>query len=264
MIYIITNRKPHTFNYLNKYVKIVTPTKNSWSKTKFNNKDTLMYYFQYEVNIKDLPPLPKHRKMIGSPNGVLACKDKKEMRKTFIKKDISTPKTWFNIEDAEVPFIARPKYHHMGKELYVARSEEEKQELIKNPKIDETWYFSELLNLKKEYRIVLFNYEVILAYKFPLYGSVEETVSKRLEYRGTEMAAKQIPTKIPKHYEELAIKAMKTIKLGFGGLDLLVDENDNIYIGEINNSPTMYPIIKDVLKEAIVKYIETEKKNEIR
>ena len=259
MIYIITNRKRHTFNYLKDYVKIVTPRNGKWSQTKFTNKDTIMFYFQYEVNISKVPKLPLHKNMIGHPRGVMACKNKKEMRRTFIGKGISTPKTWFNIQDAQVPFIARPHYHHMGKDLYVARTEEEKQELINNPKITDTWYFSELLNLKKEYRIVLFNYEVILAYELPLHDNVEDTVNKRLEYRGTSMAAKQIPTTIPKNYEELAIQAMKSIELGFGGLDLLVDENDNIYIGEINNSPTMYRIIKDALKKALVKYTEDKK-----
>lgn len=259
MIYIVTNRNPKTFNYLKPHIRLVTLKNGRWSKTKFKKQDTIMYYFQYEINVKKYPILPKHINSIGSRNGVNACKNKKEMRKLFIKKEIKTPKTWFNIEEAQVPFIARPQYHHMGKDLYVARTEEEKQLLINNPNIEDTWYFSELLNLKKEYRIVLFNYKVILAYEFPLYGPVEETVKKRLEYRGTDMAAKQIPIKIPKKYEDLAIEAMKSIRLGFGGLDLLVDKEDNIYIGEINNSPTMYKVIQDALKNAILEYIKEDK-----
>ena len=256
MIYIVTNRKQSTFNYLKPYATPIIQKENGWSKTKIKKSDTIMYYFQYEVNVSKIPKLPLHSKMIGHPKGVLACRNKKEMRRLFIEKGINVPKTWFKIEDAVIPFIARPRYHHMGKLLFVARTEEEKSIMMNDPAIGKDWYFSELLDLTHEFRIILFNYEVILAYEFPLYGSVEETVLKRLEYRGTNLAAKQIPTNIPRHYEDLAIKAMKTIELGFGGLDLLVDRKGNIYISEVNNSPTMYKVIRDALKKAIIKYSE--------
>lgn len=256
MFRIVTNRNRRSFDFLENIQVYNIENR----RTSFNKKDHILFYFESKYNKTPLSriQIPKGGKTIGSIEGVNICRNKSFLRKTLIQGGISSPKTWFDINKAEVPFIARPKYHHMGKDFYCIRSEREKQEFISKNIAKEGWYFSKIINIKNEWRVILFNFEVLFAYKFPVYDTPEDTVRIRLENRN--LNAEHEIVELSQEQKALAKRAMKLIDLGFGGLDLIEDFEGNYYIGEINNSPTLYPKLKEELKKAIDKYQEEVEK----
>jgi len=198
---------------------------------------------------------PKGGQRLNSDQSIKISKNKPLSRKMLADKKVSIPKTWFRIEDAVIPYIARPKYHAQGRDFIVIRTEEEHKKFLESKKYDTTWYFSELLNVKREIRVILLDEDIVYAFDFPLFETPELTVEKRHSIMGTKEDLGWIDNSniINEDDKKLCIDALKAIGLKYGTVDLLITETGT-YITEINYMPNLRAYIRPHFLEAIKRF----------
>ena len=168
-------------------------------------------------------------KTINSPQGIVNCLNKRRARE--ILKELS-PKTWFVFEDAQVPFVARPSTHTHGENFYVIRSKKDRLNKDLNG-----WYFTELLDIKEEYRVYVGGDKVLGAWK--------------KKFKKGELRANRAITGLewdflmpPKDVGEICVEGCKRLGIDLAGVDVAV--TDRPLILEVNGKPRISS--DDVLK----------------
>ena len=160
---------------------------------------------------------------INSVQGIVNCFNKRKAR--GILKELS-PETWFKVDKAKIPFIARPSLHTHGNDFWVVRSEADRVSLKK--KDLNGWYFTELLNIKEEYRVYVGGGKVLGAW--------------RKEFKGGELRANRAITGLkwkflmpPKDVGEIAVKGCERLGIELAGVDIAV--TDRPLVLEVNGTP---------------------------
>lgn len=250
MFYLVVFNNRKTFDFLKDIVTIIRCPDGKCPITHFKPEDWVLSMIPTSKKYK----LPPGGHKLNSNQAIELSKDKPLSRKRLIERGIKVPKTWFSIDAAEIPYIARPKYHKQGKEFYVIRTQEQHEE-FKNSNIhDTTWYYSELLDVTKEVRIIFLGNILVYAYEFPVFSTPEETVGRRNEVMGTsEDPGFHAYTELTDDEIELSRKALNYLGLEYGSADLLFTPN-GAYITEINYFPNPRSYIKPHLREAIIKF----------
>lgn len=256
MIYVVTDRK-RTKDYLrlSPIGKIVLHKKTGWPVTEFKDEDII-----FPFSIKKIP---SGGRRIISAEGMRNTDNKTLCRKILQENGIPVPRTWFNINEAVIPYIARPPFHTFGNKFYVVRNSQQHNK-VRNIKGD-NWYYSKIFPTKEEFRVIIFDEKLMCSYtKYYNGTSPEDTVNKRNDirrkaYRTGNIAAvggKEVV--LPDYMIDICIDATRATKTTFAGIDLLVDKDGNVAICEMNSAPTIPDewvaglLIKSV-KEYIIK-----------
>ncbi len=177
-------------------------------------------------------------KTINSPRAVTLAAHKKRSRE-FLQKYLPTPKTWFNLKDAQVPFIARPSTHSGGSDFHIVRDKKN----LSLPRRD--WYYSEIIDSKEEYRVYVGLGKVLGAYK--------------KQFKEGEIRANRAITgmswgeliQAPEKASNLAVRACEILGLDTGGVDILGEK-----VIEINSTPT---ISNSYTRDMYIKFIKSIK-----
>lgn len=200
---------------------------------------------------------PIHKdKIIGSVDAIRLAKHKVRAREFFQKNGISVPKTWFDYDEAVMPFIARPRFHSMNSSFYIIRNYKDKRifsrKLDYNPK---HWYFSEVIDVDKEYRVMILDGEVFLVYNRMLGEDLEDTLSVRdAARRDNALVRYEASAEVSQENIQLCVDAMNLLGLGYGAVDLIVDKNGKGYIVEVNTTPSLSgELVKEALRAAVIK-----------
>jgi len=170
--------------------------------------------------------------IVNSAKSIRRVADKLNFRKLLEEHELG-PRTWFNTEDTELPCIVRPQTHHQGRNLFVCRTYQELNSIIR--RLGGIFYSSEIINKVSEYRVfVVQNRVVCVAQKFPnnsndiawnvFQGGRFENVS----WDDWHLKAVRI-----------SLEAFELSKLDFGGVDVMVDEDNNVFVLEINSAPSL-------------------------
>jgi predicted ATP-grasp superfamily ATP-dependent carboligase len=195
-------------------------------------------------------------KIINKNRGIVNANDKGLSRRILQQNGIPVPMTWFNQQDAVMPFIARPQRHSLVRDFYIVRKESDKQRF----RATDGWYFSEVLDVKKEYRVIVGGQSVLASFVKPMGKSLEETIQRRkqefanrsrvdrYQQSGTGVPRKQEP--IPEEYAKICVDAASIIGLDFCGIDLMIT-NDGAYVCELNSAPTIWPFFATAIKAYI-------------
>lgn len=147
------------------------------------------------------------------------------------------PATWFN-EDYNTtpitfPLVVRPQLHSQGKQLWVVADATELEKAIQ--KAGEGWYASELINKVAEYRVCFVQGRVAwVANKIP--GNPDD-VAWNVAQGGkfTNVNWGDWPLKSIR----IAREAFMLSGLDFGGVDVMRDAENNVYVLEINSAPSL-------------------------
>lgn len=202
-----------------------------------------------------LGPIKYEKNMIGSFKSYISVGNKIKTRKRLIDLGYSVPKTWYEISQAEYPFIARPKRHSLRKEFYVIRDDAAKKDFLTNVfHTKSEWYYSKLIDVDKEFRILFLNGEDFLVYNKTLGNTVEETIKIRNE--GSIIEDEQ-EIELSNKILSTCLKAMKEINIGYGAIDLVLDKEGKEYILEINSKPNLRrKAVSDAFRNAVIKLAE--------
>jgi glutathione synthase/RimK-type ligase-like ATP-grasp enzyme len=186
--------------------------------------------------------LPGNPTVIQKAAAIHAVGDKLEFRRLLDQHELS-PKTYFTREEVRFPAIVRPRYHHQGRNLYVVNDAAELETAIAkalNHRVkwqhgNEGWYGSEIIQKMAEYRVgVVSGRAVWVARKTP--GNPQDIAWN--VYQGgrfDNVAWDAWPLKAVKD----SIAAFNLTELDFGGVDVMVDAEDESYILEINAAPSL-------------------------
>jgi glutathione synthase/RimK-type ligase-like ATP-grasp enzyme len=162
------------------------------------------------------------------------------------------PKTWFEEDDLETiqyPVIIRAERHAQGRHLYVANNVSDLRNIVVRNFNNQRVYASKLINKVAEYRVFVgCGRAVWVAQKTP--GNPQDVAWNVAQGgRFNNVRFNDWPLKVVK----TAIEAFNLTDLHFGGVDVIVDENNNAYVLEINSAPSQTSPYR---QECVAKFID--------
>lgn len=160
--------------------------------------------------------------------------NKPYMRKLFVQHGVPTIKTWDTLEEAVMPFVARPQHHLKCDNFYIIRTKNDLKKLAgKNTK---NWYYSEVIPVEKEYRVLVFCGHVFAATEKKVFATLEETIKFRKENRPGSEARRPSLEILTDDANEICVAAANAVSIDFGGVDLFIS-NGKYVVCEINSVP---------------------------
>jgi carbamoylphosphate synthase large subunit len=164
--------------------------------------------------------------------------DKKAFRQKLQDEDLC-PMTWFQRQEVKLPCIVRPKYHHQGRHLYVATTQAELDQAIGKASAyrlsNGEWYASEIVKKVAEYRVFVVQGRVVcVARKYPR----DENAIAWNVFQGGKFVNVNW-TDWPLKACKEAIKVVALCGLDFGGVDIMIDDQQETYTLEVNSAPSL-------------------------
>ena len=217
-------------------------------------EDELIFFFPQGRELREPPKLNGNVLNYNLKSVVLAS-NKIECRKVLATKGIPIPKTWFHVKDAKIPYIIRRQYHSMGMEMEIVQKMREhrfQEKVIKNK---HKKYFSELLDVDKEYRAIVLKDQIILVYDRDWQDDIYKTIIKRnrLRRQGANFKRREASDEISEQHKQICVDAMKAIGLEYGAVDFVIDKKGDMYVLELNTRPFMDG---KIVKDALIKSFE--------
>ena len=244
--YIYHDRKALTDYKLLSGAGRLVAYKNGWPEIQIQPHDIV-----FSMSIR---PVPAGGIRINTELAKMQATDKRLARALLTYYGVPVPKTWYCIEDAVLPYIARPRRHWLGKNFHVVRNQEQHDRVKSIMKQD--WYFTALYPVESECRVMVWRDEIMVAYRKEYEGTTpEETVQERnrLRYlsRGGRAGYEPGDTiEITDRQKQICIDATKILGLDFAGIDMMTNGDDSV-ICEVNSAPTIRPVFADLLKAKI-------------
>jgi len=230
----------------------------------------------------------KDIKIINHPNSILLNRNKPEALKILKNKDIPIAKFMSigQVIESDLPVIGRTNWHQGGKGFWICPT----MDLVSNAIDEGAKYFQKFIEIKDEYRLHVFNDEIIYSVKKIKRNNMAEAFiiqnkekiesiaaknNRTLEKNTVDYVLKQMAkehktadmivrsntrgwkfsrvTNITLSLKDAAIKAVKALELNFAAVDCCIDVKGNVYIIELNSGPGLKGSTLDT-------YIETFKK----
>lgn len=174
--------------------------------------------------------------IINQSKAIHEVNNKTKFRKKLDEAGLSS-KSWFSVADfqaaPEYPVIVRPRNHSQGKDLYVCRNIQEVESACEE--CGEGYYINKFIDKVAEYRVAIVQGRAVwVVRKTP---SNPEDVAWNVARGGRfdNVRWNDWPLKVVK----TAIAAFNLSSLDFGGVDLMVDADNNVYVLEINSAPSL-------------------------
>jgi glutathione synthase/RimK-type ligase-like ATP-grasp enzyme len=182
---------------------------------------------------------------IDSPNSIiynpakaiLLASNKKASREKFIEMGVKTPRLLTpTSSDLTYPIIARPSSHAKGKNFVILNNLTEFTNHY-NSYSSSGWYYSEFIDKVREFRIHCAHSKVLnyLEKPNPKNGSIAWNRARNggEAFENVKWADYNMNCALE------AIKAVKSLGLDMGGVDVLLDKSGNAWVLEVNTSPTL-------------------------
>ena len=250
-IYIITKSR-RDLNFLKDTCEIVK-FKKMENFEFFANDNELVFFFPDGKEIKNPPKIYAKNILNFNLEAIKTCSNKIECRRKLEMSNAPIPKTWYRIQNARVPYIIRREYHSMGMGLQIirkGRDHRQQERIIKNK---HRLYFSELIDVEKEYRAFVLDGQIFLIFDRDWQGDIESTLKQRESVRANmlDFNRREASNEISKEHRQLCIDATKAVDLDYGAVDFVIDKSGKLYVLEINTTPFMNgQIVKDALIKA--------------
>jgi len=166
--------------------------------------------------------------VVNSREAVLLVAHKSRTRKALQGK-VPIPRTWWDADKAQIPFIARPSTHSHGNRFYVIKTEKERKDLKKGNL--NGFYYSELIDIKEEYRVYVGHEKILGCYKKSF---KEGELRANRAITGLSWGDMVLP---PDDVGKIAVEACKALNLDTGAVDVLVAQEPMII--EVNSTPAI-------------------------
>jgi len=185
-------------------------------------------------------------RQINTSDAIKTVNDKRGFR-LWLHEHNLCPHTVDNLSDFEfwhqagISWVVRPATHAQGRNLFVINSEQELLNVLHKPCMARGWYASYLINKSAEYRVYVVSGKVAtVAQKTP--GDPTQVAwNVHQGGRFDVLPRGQWPMEVCR----VAIESFKGSGLDFGGVDVMVgQENDAAYCVEINSAPSL-PLLSD-------------------
>ncbi len=214
----------------------------------------------------------KNIKVINHPNSILLNRNKSNALKKLKEAGVPIAKymDFEQVTEADLPVIGRTNWHQGGKGFWLCPT----MALVSNAYQEGAQYFQKFIEIKDEYRLHVFNKEIIYSVKKVKRDNMTEAFitqnkekiesiatknNKTLEKDTVDYVLKQIAkqhktadmivrsntrgwkfsrvTNVMPSLKEIAIAATTALGLDFAAVDCCVDAVGNVYIIELNSGP---------------------------
>lgn len=185
--------------------------------------------------------VPEGVRVFNSAQAIHEVNDKLGFRQTLQGAGLC-PKTWFNLQDAAQsiiegvswPLIVRPSRHAQGRNLHVCDNLRHLTEGVDRYG-EGNYYISKLINKVAEYRVCVVQGRVAwVAKKTP--GNPQDVAwNVARGGRFDNVRWDEWPLKAVR----VSVEAFNLSRLDFGGVDVMVDADNNCYVLEINSAPSL-------------------------
>jgi len=178
-----------------------------------------------------------HTVIYNSATAIANITNKKLSRELFIEKGVMCPKmvNRSNIEENDLPIIARPFIHSKGRNFIVLNTINDFNRHYNSGK----YYYSAFVDKNKEYRIHTAHGKILAVMeKHPVEGSIAWNRAVADSDPFTYIPWSQVDEQELKPILDEAIKAVKALDADFGGVDIIVKDNMP-YVLEVNSAPTL-------------------------
>lgn len=187
--------------------------------------------------------------------------NKYQARVRMDEEGVSIPKTSNNpnstfFNSTDYPVIARPYFHSKGRNFLTLRTW---NEVESHKRTHSNWYYSGYIPKVHEYRVHVGHSKILnyLEKPNPGNGNIAWNRAQNHEaFTNIKWDAYNMNVGIE------AIKAVKALGLDFGGVDVIVDAQGNVYILEVNTSPTLNS--SEYSMERYSKYFDWLFRNEVK
>jgi glutathione synthase/RimK-type ligase-like ATP-grasp enzyme len=179
--------------------------------------------------------IPEGATTINKSRAIHGVSDKLAFRQSIAAIQPHWP-VWSRQEEVRFPCVVRPKTHHQGRHLYVCRDQREFNQAIRSTVcMERGWYAAPLVNKVAEYRVFVVSGRVVcVARKHPADAN---TVAWNVAQGGRfeNVRFDDWPLKAVR----ISIEAFLTTGLDFGGVDIMVDAEEEVYVLEVNSAPSL-------------------------
>ncbi|MBL0687594.1 MAG: hypothetical protein JJV94_07200 [Sulfurospirillum sp.] len=263
----------------------------SGGKTKPTEAKTVI---GWGTKTKTAAVFAKNIKMLNHPNSILNNRNKFGALKKLNASGVPVAKFMNvnNVVNADLPVIGRTNWHQGGKGFWICPT----MALVKNAVDEGAQYFQKLIEIKDEYRLHVFNGQVIYSVKKVKRDNMTGAFVAQNKEKIESMAAKNDVTLAPatvdyvleqvakQHKEpdmiirsntrgwkfsrvtnimpglrDAAIASVKALELEFAAVDCCVDVKGDPYIIELNTGPGLKGSALDAYVAALKGAIDKKK-----
>lgn len=209
------------------------------------------------------------RNVVNTSKAIHLASNKAQYRKILLENKLCQA-TWFSFDDfirgigevdggeLVIPVIVRRHQHHQGRNLHFCKTIQEVRAAC--AKYPGNHYISNFIDKVAEYRIfVISGRAVCVASKVPAdKNSIAWNVYQGGEFKNVRWD--DWPLKSVK----IGIKAWELSGLDFGGVDVMVDKDGEVYVLEINSAPSLTSPYRQECFAKAFDYIVKHGKNQIQ
>jgi hypothetical protein len=175
------------------------------------------------------------RNVVNTAEAIHRVSNKTEFRKVLNEYDLCPKTSFFNdtVTANMLPVIVRPSTHHQGRNLYFCQTIDELQKAC--VACGQDYYVSAFIDKIAEYRVFIVSDRIVcVARKIP----ADDTVIAWNVAQGGRFENVRFD-EWPLRAVRKSVEAFKLSGLDFGGVDIMVDEDDRCYVLEINSAPSL-------------------------
>lgn len=148
------------------------------------------------------------------------------------------------------PVLARTPHHSKGRDILLCLQNKDLARAVRWGKS----FLVEYISTDREYRVHVFKDEVIRTSK-KILVSKEEYVPYIRNFENNHVF-KNPKNPLTDEQKAIAIKAVKSLGLDFGAVDLIVGDDSNTYVLEINTGPSLIEIGVEIYKKKFQEIIQ--------
>ncbi|MEH2071944.1 MAG: YheC/YheD family protein [Nostoc sp.] len=160
----------------------------------------------------------------------------------------------------ETPVIVKRNSGSSGHNVFLCKNQDEIENALKqifdiNHKYDYIALAQELIHIKSEYRAVYLNKELVLLYEKDISNANFTGNLSPLHWDGAKAKYISDP-QILSEIDNFARPIFEELDLDYGGLDIVLDKNNQYWLIEINSHPNFTIFTRDNGKEHALKVFE--------
>lgn len=178
----------------------------------------------------------KPGRVLNNRNAILLATNKLESLKHLKAAGITVPEVWTRGDQVKFPALARKINHSQGADIILCLQKQDIRRAINRKRS----YFVEYIPTDREYRAHVFRGNIFRVNQ-KLLQEKEQWVPHIRNVTNGYIFAK--PREAMGNAAETAVrKAVESIGLDFGAVDLVIGDNGNPYILEINTGPSLVEV----------------------
>ncbi len=183
----------------------------------------------------------------------------------FVAEEYSVYRKYFNFEEIaedieknlDYTFVLKRNRGSHGNNVFFVENKDDSIEKLKeifnkaSQNYDYLAIAQEKVNSKREFRIVVFNREIKFFYEKSTKKARFSDNLSPLHWEGSKAILIQ-DSDLKNKLENFIEPIYENFDLGYGGLDIIIDEDNQFWLIEINSSPSFWYFVRDNGEEEVV------------